>query len=211
MIWGDAHLTDRPVMTWSTRCFLPVAKKVSMKIRFEPMEHNANLNITVEEGKNMKHPEIKGPISTQVTVRTQRGQEYSTGVVINSKTPQVPCTAKSIAFRVLFHCSLLNSALDPILFWNHFTHQTEAIDLSCCCCCLGRSTQLLPIHSSFCTLACPNTVGSGLQFWYWTKYSRDRHIGRHDWSCWKVWNYARLHLHNRIPISMHGHDRTKTS
>jgi Ca2+-binding EF-hand superfamily protein len=87
-----------------------------MKIRFEPMEHNANLNITVEEGKNMKHPEIKGPISTQVTVRTQRGQEYSTGVVINSKTPQVPCTAKSIAFRVLFHCSLLNSALDPILF-----------------------------------------------------------------------------------------------
>ena len=59
-----------------------------MKIRFEPMDHNANLNISVEEGKNMKHPEIKGPISTRVTVRTQRGQEYSTGVVINSKTPQ---------------------------------------------------------------------------------------------------------------------------
>ena len=60
-----------------------------MKCRFEAMDHNANLTITVQEGKNMKHPDIKGPISTRVTVRTQRGQEYSTGVVINSKTPQV--------------------------------------------------------------------------------------------------------------------------
>mmetsp|Transcript_66962 Transcript_66962/g.108585 ORF Transcript_66962/g.108585 Transcript_66962/m.108585 type:complete len:735 (+) Transcript_66962:441-2645(+) len=64
------------------------ATNLRMKIRFEAFDHNANLNISVEEGKNMKHPEIKGPISTRVTIRTQRGQEYSTGVVINSKTPQ---------------------------------------------------------------------------------------------------------------------------
>ena len=27
-----------------------------MKCRYEPMDHNANLSISVEEGKNMKHP-----------------------------------------------------------------------------------------------------------------------------------------------------------
>jgi hypothetical protein len=27
-----------------------------IKCRFEPMDHNANLDISVEEGKNMKHP-----------------------------------------------------------------------------------------------------------------------------------------------------------
>jgi len=76
------------------------ATNLRMKIRFEAFDHNANLNISVEEGKNMKHPEIKGPISTRVTVRTQRGQEYSTGVVINSKTPQV-----IFFFSLMFTCN----------------------------------------------------------------------------------------------------------
>jgi hypothetical protein len=40
-----------------------------MKIRYEPMDHNANLNISVEEGKNMKHPEIKGPIRQVMMMR----------------------------------------------------------------------------------------------------------------------------------------------
>jgi hypothetical protein len=42
--------------------------------------------------------ERKGPISTRVTVRTQRGQEYSTGVVINSKTPQA-CVCVCVCVR----------------------------------------------------------------------------------------------------------------
>ena len=53
MIWGDAHLTDRPVMTWSTRCFLPVAKKVSMKIRFEPLLDKSLAN----NGHNWARPQ----------------------------------------------------------------------------------------------------------------------------------------------------------
>jgi hypothetical protein len=89
---------------------------LKMKIRFESVDHNANLTVSVEEGKNMKHPDIKGAINTRVTIRTQRGQvaislftyihtsththththitfwnfcqEYSTDVVSNSKTPQ---------------------------------------------------------------------------------------------------------------------------
>ena len=34
-----------------------------------------------------------GPINSLILVRTQRGQEYKTGVVMNSKTPQASLTS----------------------------------------------------------------------------------------------------------------------
>ena len=60
-----------------------------MKIRFEPMDHNANLNISVEEGKNMKHPEIKGPIRQVLTRRLVYDRERG----IHTITSSVSCKA----------------------------------------------------------------------------------------------------------------------
>jgi len=61
---------------------------VKMNVRFEEMVHNANLHVTVEEGKNIKNPDDKGPINTVCSIRTQRGQEYQTDVAMATKTPQ---------------------------------------------------------------------------------------------------------------------------
>jgi len=59
-----------------------------LKTMFEKMDHNANLQIVIEEGKNMKNRVDPGPINSLCLVRTQRGQEFKTNVVMGSKTPQ---------------------------------------------------------------------------------------------------------------------------
>mmetsp|Transcript_42446 Transcript_42446/g.99660 ORF Transcript_42446/g.99660 Transcript_42446/m.99660 type:complete len:783 (+) Transcript_42446:155-2503(+) len=74
----EEHLSDGGESSMTT---------IRMKILFERMEHNANLKVTVEEGKNMKMLEGNRFVTPRIVVKTQRGQEYGTPPVMSSKTP----------------------------------------------------------------------------------------------------------------------------
>ena len=63
-----------------------------MKCRFEPMDHNANLDISVEEGKNMKHPvtcvvceSSTGPVESRNRARSSLSHRCSQSESLGSR------------------------------------------------------------------------------------------------------------------------------
>jgi len=61
---------------------------VRIGVQFERIEHQANLTVLIEEGKNIKKLGETGPINAFCVLRSHRGQEFKTKVIMNSNAPQ---------------------------------------------------------------------------------------------------------------------------